>query len=243
MEIKIMNSEELSLLFDALAKDIVDAEIYYRLFCDLLEAKQAYPQTFNQAPTFWFLTLTSLNDAWISRLCRVYDQENSSLSLYNLLDIIKAHPHLFLKESFRERLQNNPYVDSLAQDARVPQIEQIEKDIQISSPQDPIVKKLIKWRGNYIAHRGVKPTLNNFQILRDNPLSTEEIKLLLNQSRIIINKYLFFFRATTWSAQIIGHDDYKSLLKFINLGLKTWGEDIEKQIAQLGNAFVDGAGV
>ena len=38
MKIKIQTSEELDRLLDALAQEIVDAQIYHRLFCALVDA-------------------------------------------------------------------------------------------------------------------------------------------------------------------------------------------------------------
>jgi len=122
-------------------------------------------------------------------------------------------------------------------------IKQLEKDIQTSSCQDAIVKKLMIWRHKNIAHTDAQLLLTGNKILLDNPLYDEEIKQLLDHSLNIFNKYSLLFCNNSWSSQIVGHYDYNSLLKFINLGLEKWDEDIEKQRAQLGNAFVDGAGV
>jgi hypothetical protein len=233
MKIDIQRSEELNQLLDALAYEIVDANIYHRLFCDLVKSINTHPREFSQSNTFWSLAIEALRDARLTRLSRVYDQESRSLNLVNLLDTIKANLHLFEEKHFRTRLQGNAFVDSLAQEYRVPPIAQLELDIQFSSLQNPLVKKLMIWRNNIVAHRGAKVSLGKDQILVDNPLSEVEMEQLLDESYEIFNRYSSLYRASTWSRQIIGHDDYKSLLKFLTLGLKKWDEDLEKERKKL----------
>jgi hypothetical protein len=64
-----------------------------------------------------------------------------------------------------------------------------------------------------------------------NPLSIEEFEALLGHALRIFNKYSSLYRASTHSSNLIGRDDYKNLLKFAELGLQKWDEDIEKQMA------------
>ena len=231
MKIKIQTGDELNSLLDSLAREIVDAQIYHRLFCDLIGSISEHQREFQQSNTFWSLTLDSLKDARLTRLCRVFDQESSSLNLVNLLETIKANLHLFEAHHFRERLRDNAFVDSLAELDRVPPERQLDEDIGYASCANPLVKKLMIWRNNIVAHRGAKVSLGKKQVLEDNPLAQPEIEELLNQSFTIFNRYSSLYRASTWSRQVIGHDDYQSLLKFLRLGLQKWDEDIEKEIA------------
>jgi hypothetical protein len=233
MEICLKKGEELTLLFDALANEIIYANSYHRLLCELLESRQNNFKAYNESNTFWHLAFQALNDSRMVRLCRIYDTESKSLNIVNLLDTIKANIHLFSEENFRNRLQKNAFVDSLAKDAHVPQINQLEEDIKSASCQNPIVKKLIIWRNNIIAHTGTKSALKKNQILVENPISKDEIEQLLQQSSDIFNRYSFMYCANTWIWHYIGHDDYKSLVKFINIGLEKWDADIQKQIEQI----------
>jgi len=231
MKIKIQSGDELNKLLDALAYEIVDAQIYHKLFCDLVDSIPAHKREFQQSNTFWGLTIVSLKEARLTRLCRVFDQESSSLNLVNLLETIQANLHLFEESHFRKRLQDNAFVDSLAESDRVPSKQQLSDDIEYASCRNPLVKELMIWRNNIVAHRGVKLSLGKKQVLQQNSLSPQEIEELLDQSLKIFNRYLSLYRASTWSRQVIGHDDYQSLLKFLRLGLQKWDEDIEKEIA------------
>ena len=48
-----------------------------------------------------------------------YDKDSRSLSLLSLLDTIAINVHYFDEAEFRERLKDNPFVDSLAGDVPV----------------------------------------------------------------------------------------------------------------------------
>lgn len=162
-----------------------------------------------------------------------FDQESKSLNLVNLLDTIKANRHLFSEEHFRTRLSDNAFVDSLAEMHRIPDLSELEADIQAATCQNASVKKLMIWRNNIVAHLGAKQALGKTSIVADNPIEKEEIEELLDNSLKIFNKYSSLYNASTWSRQIVGHDDYRSLLKFIGLGLKKHEEDIEKEMKEL----------
>ena len=231
MKIKIQTSNELNTLLDALAREIVDAQIYHRLFCDLINSISEYEYEFQQSNTFWHLTFDSLKDARLTRLCRVFDQESNSLNLVNLLETIKANLHLFESHHFSERLRDNAFVDSLAESNRMPDEHQLDEDIKFASLANPVVKKLMVWRNNIVAHRGAKFSLGKKQVFKDSSISQPELEGLLNQSFEILNRYSNLYRASTWSRQIIGHDDYQSLLRFLRLGLQKFAEDIEKERA------------
>jgi hypothetical protein len=141
--------------------------------------------------------------------------------------------HFFEKEQFKERLKDNASVDSLAEVDRIPDKTQIEKDIIFASVQNRPVKKLMIWRNNIIAHKGAKVLLGKKTILKNNPLTHEEIEALLDECFIILNRYSILYSACHWSRKIIGQDDYKYLLNFVRMGLQKWDEDIDKEYQEL----------
>lgn len=227
MEIKIKSAHELDKFLNALEFEIVDANIYHRLYSDLVNSRKDYAREFSQSNTFWSFTFEALHDARMIRLCRVFDQGSKSLNLFNLLETIKANTHFFDKEHFQQRLKDNAFVDSLAEVDRIPNETRFDNDIRFASDQNPLVKKLMIWRNNIIAHRGAKVSLGKDEVLADNPLSQQEIETLLDECFTIFNRYSSLYRASTWSRKVVGHDDYQSLLETIKLGLQKWDEDIE----------------
>ncbi len=228
MEIRISSSEELEKLLDSLALDIVDANVYYQLFKALNESIPEFHKEFAQSNTFWYLTIKAIYEAYLTRLCRIFDQHSQSLNMVNLLDTIKANLHQFEESNFRERMKGNAFVDSLADVSRVPTLAQIDADIEFSSQRNEIVDKLMLWRGNVHAHKGAKVTLGKAKRVESNQIVVVEIELLLDRCFEMLNRYMSLYKATSWSRQAIGHDDYLSLLKLLRQGIEKREADIQR---------------
>ena len=173
MILQIKNHEELSTLIHALGKEIVDANIYHRLHTDLVRALDENEEVYIESQTYWYLVLSSLRETSMIHLCRFYDQETKSLCLHNLLDTIRHNIQYFEKDNFKERLKDNPFVDGLAEDNRLPDIDQLLEHIEFSCNKNPLVKKLMIWRNNIYAHKGAKSILNEYLILKENEINSE----------------------------------------------------------------------
>ncbi len=235
MQIAVRDSNEFNSLLHALADEIVDAKIYFNLHQGLVAAFAEYEVEFGQSWTFWSLTLRAHTDAVLVRLCKAYDQfdrNNPSLNLGSLLGTIKANMHLFDETDFRERLKDNPYVNSLAKTVRRPDAVQLQKDLDSVSKDDPLVKKLTIWRHNYYAHRSRQHALDADAFSKQHPfLSIEEIEALLKNGVAIMNRYSHLFSATLHSTHMIGHDDYLSVLEAVRRDLKAQEAQIQKELA------------
>lgn len=232
MEIKIKSSEELNILLDSLRGEIIHANILSKLYYDLNKSIDEYRVEFGQSNTFWFYALNSINNSCMTSLCRIYDQHSKSLNLYNLLDTINKNIKYFKTNEFQNRLKNNPFVDSLSKSILIPDKKQLEDDIKYASKDNILVKKLIVWRNNIIAHKSPKVFLGKGEILEQNALTSKDVTELLDKCFEIYNRYSSLYRASTASRQVIGADDYKSVLKFMRLGLQKYEEDIENEVVK-----------
>jgi len=229
MGMTIRSDDELDRFFRALAEEIVSANIYNRLRHDVIGSIQDYREEFAQSNAFWHLIISALNDARILYLCRVYDQHQGTLSIYNLLMTIAANPQYFGEAFLKRRLADNPYLDSDSRSAekRVPPAAQLQKDIQFSSNENPLVKKLTAWRGNAVAHKGANFALGKTGSFDKDPIRESDVEELLDGAYAIINRYLGLYRNQAYSRQMIGHDDYMSLLNMVRIGLRTLRGDNE----------------
>ena len=234
MQIRIQSGEELNKLLDRLVHDAVDANIYHQLLMDLNSCVPEYTREFAQANTFWSLTREALKEAYLTRLCRIFDQHDDSLNLYNLLDTIMANLQYFEEPHFRERLKDNAFVNSLAEDARIPSAEELQADLEIAGLGNPVVLKLTQWRSNFHAHLAAKPALGKAPSLLSLRIESEEIDHLLDECFRILNRYIYLYKAASWSRRIIGHDDYLSVLKLMRQGIEVHDAEIERQIESLG---------
>lgn len=216
MALKINSADEFERLMEGLAEDIVYTNIHYRLYCDLTESVKKYEREFNQSPTFWKLTFNAHMDAWLLRLCRAYDQEKNSLHLYNWLKIIQDNLNLFESNEFKDRLQDNPFVESLATNAKKPDSKQLSTDLRLVSKKNSLVQKLIKIRHTVLAHKGGQLTIDGRDFLKEQSFKHSEIITLIEQGIKILNRYSYMFKALSYSTQTVGHDDYEYVLKCIH---------------------------
>ncbi|MEE9259668.1 MAG: hypothetical protein V3U40_00970 [Candidatus Scalindua sediminis] len=230
MIIKFDTEEEFQRLLSSLAQEIVDANIHWRLLSDLKGNIELFSKEYNESAAFWTLTFQAHLDATIFHLIRIYDGNSASLSLKNLLDTISANLRIFETERFRERLKNNPFVESLSEDSRKPDEQQLYKDIEFASNNNPIVNKLTIWRNNLFAHKSAGNTVKGYNIASDYPLYDKEIEELLVGGKTILNRYSNLFHANTYSTQIVGHDDYQFVLKSIRFHLEKMDQEVKAQI-------------
>jgi len=186
--IRIKDSAEFDSLMKGLARDIVDANIHYRLYKNLNDAISEYVNELNQSAAFWNLTFSAQLDATLLRLSRAYDSHTASLNLPRLLATIKAHLHIFDTQDFKQRLKDNPFVESLASDCRIPDKNELKADIDLVSTTDTLVKRLLAWRNNIGAHRNPRETLAPNSVVVA-PLKYSEIESLLDRAITILNKY------------------------------------------------------
>jgi hypothetical protein len=203
-------------LLDKLLKETIDGECYFKLYQDILAAIPENKIVFIQSNTFWSLVTNALLDGTLIRLCRIYDQNTKSLSIINLLDTIEANLAIFDTNNFKDRLKDNPFVDSLAETARKPDTQKLKNDRESVCNNDPQVKKLIIWRNNIIAHRTANNVLEDIDITKNYVVTKEEVRLLLNRATSILNTYSSLFRASTYLTKIVGYDDYMYILKAVN---------------------------
>lgn len=235
MQIEIGGSADFARLLDDLTDELVEGNVHFSLYQDLVAAYPEYAREFNQSNTFRTLTLTSHLDATIGRLCKAYDQHKTSLNLRNLLDTIRENSPLFDDPNFRERLKGNPFGDSLAETPRKPEEEQLQRDIESVSGNNPLVKKLTIWRNNFYSHRSREHALTPGALAKDYPLTLSDISTLLRNGMEVVNRYSNLFNATSYSTNIVGRSDYMSVLKAVREGLDAYEARVQREIRQLGS--------
>ena len=227
--IRFESDQQLQSLLDNLARELVDANIHWKLRQDLSAQIEPYAKELNQSTAFWSLTFQAHMDAAIFRLIRIYDGNSKALSLRNLLDTMADNLSVFDDEQFRERLKDNPFVDSLAAETRKPDEDQLRLDIAYSSPENETVKKLTIWRNTLFAHKSAANVVESFDVSAEYPLAEEEISALLTDGIQILNRYSSMFRANTHSTQIVGHDDFMYVLECLRKDVEARHQDLEIQ--------------
>lgn len=224
MEIRIKDAGEFYTLLNALIGELTQAQDHFGLVTDLNAAARAeYAQVFDQSRTFWYLTYRAQREATLHRLYRAYDKDSRSLSLLSLLDTIATNVHYFDEAEFRERLKDNPFVDSLAETARRPDLTQLKLDQDlVNEATNPLVKNLRMWRNKAGAHRDANTLLEGVSLDDEYPLSFTDIQTLLNHGVRIVNHYSNLFTAAVHADRMLGHDDYLGVLRAVQAQLDAY---------------------
>jgi hypothetical protein len=137
--------------------------------------------------------------------------------------------HLFEKEEFRQRLKDNPFVESLAQTPRKPDQAMLDANIRLCSPEDSLVKTLVVLRNNHVAHRAANIVIHGINIYDNHPFHFGDFETLLARALAILNEYHRLFAATTNSTKIVGGDDYRYIFKCVEERLMQVEEQIQRE--------------
>lgn len=235
MQSQIHSSEEFHRLLDALVRELINAQIHFKLHQDLVAAIPKYAHELNQSPTFWNLTVSAHLDAALFRLLRAYDQYDNgkpSLNLRTLLARIRDNIHLFDEPNFRQRLKDNPFVDSLASTSRKPDLAQLEQDMASVSDSDPLVKRLIIWRNNLYVHLSLDQALDPHALAKKFPFLIPDVEALLKNGTEILNRYSNLFAAVVHSTNMLGRGDYMSVLNAVRETVESHKNRVQEEIDQ-----------
>ena len=215
MAIQVRDSTEFQRLLHAIALELVDANIAFRMHGDLIAAYESGSgEAMRQAWTFWSLTIQGHLDSAVFRLCRIYDQDDKNLGLRGILHTIKSNQHLFSKEQFAARIQGRQHADSLIADFAPLDVQEIDADMAYATrASNPVVDRLIAVRHNYYSHRNASDVVADRAVSEAYPHMRHEVGDLLQGGIAIVNRYGMLFDANTWSTYIIGRDDYHYVLR------------------------------
>jgi hypothetical protein len=215
MAIQVRTSDELKRLIEALALELVDANIAFRMHERLVSAYESeYGDVMREAWTFWSLTIQGHLDSAVFRLCRIYDQDDKNLGLRGLLDTIGANQHLFSREQFAARMQGRPQPELLIENFEALNTSQIGIDMDFATrATNPVVARLIAVRHNYYSHRNARDVVAERAVAETYPHMRDEVGDLLDGGLAIVNRYSMLFDLNSWSRNIIGGDDFYYVLR------------------------------
>jgi AbiU2 len=205
--IKKTSAVEFTRLLNALANDVIDAHLHWRMITDLRAAHKQYPLVGLQSQTFWHLTRKAHISACLLNLCRVFDRTKKTLNLFSWLSTIECNLAMFDVLEFKHRLHSNPFVESLAENAKRPNPSDLHADMALCELTDPLVAKLLQYRHNYVAHRSA--TLSRKAHPPAIGMTDEIFEVLLERASRILNHYSHLFAAVTFSMRMHGQQDFK----------------------------------
>jgi hypothetical protein len=97
----------------------------------------------------------------------------------------------------------------------MPGLSDIDNDLGLVADGDPLVQKLVRLRGNVLAHTNAANVADELQLDVQFGLSMAEMQALVDRAMDIVNRNGNAIIGNTWSPRIVGHDDYLAVLKAI----------------------------
>ena len=194
---------------DELVQQVRSGRMHYDLYCNLRRKVRDFEPEFNRAPNFWSLTLNAHLEAFRISLCRVYDQEKSSLGLHCWLTLFR-NELLSLEhrdEAIRDRYHCNPLTE-----------EELDQDLAKVVVSDCLVKTLVKQRGSAIAHVGAKKIVKGSSGLAGLPMKFTDWGNLLERADLILNRYSILQTGESFAFLSHQSHDFQVVLNDIRRG-------------------------
>jgi hypothetical protein len=235
--ISVVDDVEFNALVQALARDVVDAHIYWGQHTALQAQLEKWPEVQAEGWSFWYYTLQAHQRTALASLARVFDQEPNSLHLRSWLVSIRDHTHLFGKDAAKLRRPGDPFVQWLPENS-VPNPAQLNQDIELCSKQDPDVKALIKYRHTVLAHRGAELSKQG-ATAKLPELLFEQIERLLARARDILNRYNYMFDASFFGMTPLGHDAVEHVFEGMQRDLDRQKAIVAAQVAAVESRQLD----
>ncbi len=196
-------------LTDALAFRAMCAVIDYQMYENLMKAAEENEIVVNQSRVFWKMTIDAHLNSAVLRLCRVYDQQRSSMNLSKWLRLLKHNPN-WLRDSADPT--------------------QLERDMEYVSEQNLKVKNLTTYRGNVVAHLGENYVLDLRNTRQSFKLTYGDLKELLENGLKIVNRYGTVYKGHSWSRNMAGEDDYQFIFRELKKTVEKYRAEQEAEI-------------
>jgi hypothetical protein len=190
----------------ALSDEILNAAIHYQLYKDLNESVRDYSDEMNTTPAFWNLTMNANLTAARSALFRAYDFSVEGVNLSRLLAHIEDHVSVDKNE--------------------------IDADRRLVSRTDPLIERNLWQRNNLFAHKNFGHIVGKLGKVKYD-ITHGELQELIDRAVEILNKYSQRIRRGIWSTQIVGHDDYKNVLRAVKYERDAYLKRCEAEEAEM----------
>jgi len=206
--------EQFIAYYDRLRDEINKAHTYYEIAKALREMKNTRFTEFSEALTFFSLTMNAHLFETIMSIGKFVDTRGDSLHLNNLFRFIEQNKKLFSTASFKQRLlaqgHDSDYCEHFVEMHHAVTDKMVERDkAKIRSLP---VRNLIAWRHKKLAHIEKRLITENIDIMKEKPVTIQEIDTILVTLHEIVDRYRTAFDGVQW---ILGLPPAKPQIEYI----------------------------
>jgi hypothetical protein len=186
--------------YDKLREEINTAYTHYEICKYLREIRSTRRDEFNEALTFFSVTMNSNLFSTVMSINRFIDAQKDSLYLDVFFKFIRSNLSLFFAAAYKKRLLKNG-VDGdvcehwvkLHKDITVEMVEQDRAKVE-SLP----VKNLKVWRDKKLAHIEKDLVTKSVDIMKKFPVTIKEIDTIIITLHEILDRYRVAYDGTEW---------------------------------------------
>jgi len=200
--------------YDKLRNELNTTYLHYEIAKLLRDAKNARRKEFNEALTFFELTMLSNFFTTIMSIGRFIDRSGNSLHLDLFFNFVKNNPPLFSTEAYKNRLlaqgrdnEDCEHFVQLHKDITATMVGQ-DKETIMNLPID----NLRIWRHKKLAHIEEAFVTDNIGISDNYPISIQDVDKILVTLHEILNRYRIAYDGLEWS---IGLPSVKHQIEYI----------------------------
>lgn len=212
--LQLKNDLDFQSLLKSLFDELWDARGHFIILSGLQEQAASAAKLMNYSKVFWHFTFEAHFDSTLIHLSKIYDQNPKGFHLKKFLEEgVNNNRWIFKPELFLKRLQANPNAEELLKAIGTIDEDKFIADLAfVSEKTNELVKKLVIWRSNFLAHRSLNFVLPSSSVMPDQP-SSADMQILISRGFDILNRYAGYFEATSYSQNIFESDDFKFVLE------------------------------
>lgn len=200
--------------YDRLRDEINKAHGHYEIAKALREMMKARRSEFNEAPTFFSLTMNAHLFETIMSIGKFLDRRTDSLHLDEFFRFAEQNKDLFSAASFKRRLlaqgHDSDYCEHFAQ-LHLDVTEEMVAEDRARIDSLP-VGNLIAWRHKKLAHIEKRLVMESLDIIKEKPVTIQEIDTILTTLHEILDRYGTAFDGGQW---ILGLPPAKPQIEYI----------------------------
>ncbi len=200
--------------YDRLRDEINEAHTHYEIAKALREMRNTRRPEFSEATTFFSLTMNAHLFETVMSIGRFVDAREDSLHLNKFFKFIEQNKNLFSAASFKQRClaqgNDEDYCEHFAQLHLDITGEMMAEDrARIASLP---VGNLIAWRHKKLAHIEKRLVTENIDIMKEKPVTIQEIDTILITIHEILDRYRTAFDGVGW---VLGLPPAKHQIEYI----------------------------
>jgi hypothetical protein len=187
--------------YDKLRNELNKAYTHYEISKCLKETIQSHNNEFNEATTFFTLTIDAHLFATIMSISRFTDMRGDSLHLNIFFKFVTDNINIFSVENFKRRLRlkgaDIEYCEHWAAKHTdiTGEMVRLDKARFKSLP----IANIRAWRDKKIAHIEKDLVLKNVDVMKENPVKIHEIDDIIGTFHEMLNRYRIAFDGTEWA--------------------------------------------